>query len=199
MAWDQILSAAILLFLVMDPLGNVPLFLSVLDGVAPERRQRVLVRELLLALLFLAAFLGFGGPLLSVLGIRQESLSVAGGIIVFLIALKMIFPSPGTASADHELEGEPLVVPLAVPLVAGPSAFATLLLLGQGTNGLPQGPLAIALLLAWGASAAILLASGLLRRVLGKRGLIAIERLMGMLLVAVAVQMFLDGVKSYLR
>ncbi len=198
MVWDQILSAAILLFLVMDPLGNVPLFLSVLDGVAPERRQRVLVRELLLALLFLGAFLGFGGALLSLLGIRQESLSIAGGIIVFLIALKMIFPSPSGGSADHELEGEPLVVPLAVPLVAGPSAFATLLLLGQGATGLPQGQLAIALLIAWGASAAILLASGVLRRILGKRGLIAIERLMGMLLVALAVQMFLDGVKSYL-
>lgn len=198
MPWDRIISAAIILFLVMDPLGNIPPFVSVLDRVAPERRQKVLARELLLALVFLVGFSFFGGPLLHLVGIRQESVSIAGGLIIFLIAVRMIFPAAKGAASEADFEEEPLVVPLAVPLVAGPSAFATLLLLGEGKEGLEQGPILIALLFAWGASSAILLSSSLLSRVLGRRGLIAMERLMGMLLVALAVQMFLDGAKAYL-
>lgn len=197
MLWDRILSAATILFLVMDPLGNIPLFLSVLDRVPNDRRQRVLIRELLLAFVFLTGFLVLGGSLLAVVGIREESVSIAGGIIIFLIALRMVFPAPATPTDD--IEGEPLIVPLAVPLVAGPSAFATLVLLERGPDGLPQGQLMISLLLAWGATSAILLSSGALRKLLGRRGLVAMERLMGMLLVALAVQMFLDGVKSYLQ
>ncbi|MCA9548689.1 MAG: YhgN family NAAT transporter [Myxococcales bacterium] len=193
---QPILSAAVLLFMVMDPLGNVPIFLSVLERVPPDRRQAVLRRELLVALAVLVVFALFGARVLDVLGLREESVSVAGGIIVFLIALRMMFPT-GPATAD-DLDGEPFVVPLAIPLVAGPSAFATLLLLAGHEEGLGTPALLVALLVAWAVSAAILMASGFLRRVLGRRGLIAVERLMGMLLVAVAVQMFLDGVKRYL-
>lgn len=199
MPWERILSAATILVLVMDPLGNVPLFLSVLERVRADRRTRVLVRELLLALAFLVAFSLVGGPLLRLVGIRQESVSIAGGIIVFLIALRMVFPAARSAGADPEGDEEPLVVPLAVPLVAGPSAFATLVLIGEGQDGLSAGPLLVALVLAWGATSVILLSAGQLRRLLGRRGLIAVERLMGMLLVALAVQMFLDGVQSYLE
>ncbi|MEO1231871.1 MAG: MarC family protein [Myxococcota bacterium] len=198
MSWDRILSAAIVLFLVMDPLGNIPLFASVLERVEPRRRRPVLTRELLLALGFLVLFTFFGGPLLGVLHIRPESVSIAGGIIIFLIALRMIFPGAKHGPSDTDLEGEPLVVPLAVPLVAGPSAFATLLLLGEGADGMDKGSLIAALILAWGVSSAILALAMPLRQLIGRRGLIAIERLMGMILVALAVQMFLDGTKSYL-
>lgn len=198
MPWDRVLSAATILFLVMDPLGNIPLFASVLERVAPRRQQPVLARELLLALGFLVLFSFFGGPLLDVLGIRSESVSIAGGIIIFLIALRMIFPGAKHGPSEIDLEEEPLLVPLAIPLVAGPSAFATLLLLGEGAEGLDRGPLLLALVLAWAASSAILALAMPLRRWIGRRGLIAIERLMGMILVALAVQMFLDGVKSYL-
>jgi multiple antibiotic resistance protein len=191
------LSAALLLFLVMDPLGNVPLFLSALDQVAPERRRRVLVRELLIALASLLLFIFFGGTLLGLLGIRTESLRVAGGIILFLIALRMIFPGPNRHAAD-DVEGEPFIVPLAIPFVAGPSAFATLLLLGQA-DGASLLSLMVSLLLAWAASAVILLLAEQIGRILGRRGLIAIERLMGMLLVALSVQMFLDGAKSVIN
>ena len=161
----------------------------------------MLVRELLVALAFLVAFALLGRQVLDLVGIRQESVSMAGGIIVFLIALRMVFPAPKTEGAHRELETEleePLVVPLAVPLVAGPSAFATLILLGQGPDGLPFLPLLGALGLAWGVTAIVLLSSGQLRRVLGRRGLMAVERLMGMLLVALAVQMFMDGARAYL-
>lgn len=188
-------SAAILLFLVMDPLGNVPPFLSTLAKVAPERRTRVLARELLIALAALLLFLFFGRPLLGLLGIREESLAIAGGIVLLLISLKMLFP--GAVGGDEELDGEPFVVPLAIPLVAGPSSLATILLLA-GREGADPWMLSGALLAAWGASSAILLLSPLMQRALGRRGLVAIERLMGLLLVALAVQLFLDGVKAYL-
>jgi multiple antibiotic resistance protein len=189
-------SAAILLFLVMDPLGNVPLFVSALSRVAPARRTRVLVRELVIALVALLAFLFFGRSVVGLLGIREESISIAGGIVLFLISLRMLFPPPGgTGEADA---GEPFVVPLAIPLVAGPSALATLLLLA-GQEGARPGLLAAALGAAWLASSLILLASPLLHRALGERGLVAFERLAGLLLVALAVQMFLDGLAAHLR
>ncbi len=189
-------SAAILLFLVMDPLGNVPLFVSALAGVPPERRLRVLWRELLIALAVLLGFLFGGRAALDLLGIREESISVAGGIVLFIISIRMLFPSHERGPAGPA--GEPFVVPLAIPLVAGPSAFATLILLA-GQPGARPGVLALALLAAWAASTVILLASPRLDRVLGDRGLMAMERLMGLLLVALAVQMLIDGLAATLR
>lgn len=185
-------SAAVLLFLVMDPLGNVPPFVAVLARVAPERRTTVLVRELVMALVALLAFLFFGRQVIGFLGIREESIAIAGGIVLFLISLRMLFP--GSAGADSEPREEPFIVPLAIPLVAGPSALATLLLLA-GRPGADPLVLAGALLAAWLVSAVILLSAPLLQRVLGAHGLVAMERLMGLLLVALAVQLFLDGLK----
>jgi len=194
----DLINAAVLLFVVMDPLGNVPIFLSVLDKVAPERRYRVLIRELLVALLILFGFLLSGQYVLALLGLEQSSVSIAGGIILFLIALKMIFPVPRSLRDDEEdANQEPFLVPLAVPLVAGPSAMAVLLLFVTKEPD-RLGTWSLALVLAWLASALILLAAPQLKKVLGQRGLIAMERLMGMLLVAISVQMFLDGTANFL-
>jgi len=190
-------SAVVTLFLVMDPLGNVPLFLSVLKTVEPRRRRVVLVRELAIAYGVLVLFLLLGKWLLRFLGLEPEAVSIAGGIVLFIIALRMIFPGDGATSGE-QIEGEPFVVPLAIPLVAGPSALATLLLL-QSARGSTPGSLMIALTIAWTISGAILLSSTALYRMLGERGLIAMERLMGMLLVMVAVQMLLNGVKASLH
>lgn len=194
----DLIGAFVLLFVVMDPLGNIPIFLSVLEPVAPERRFRVLARELLLALVILFAFLFGGQYLLAALHLSQYSISVAGGIILFLIALKMIFPVQRQMREDESDEDEePFIVPLAVPLVAGPSAMALLLLLATRHPD-RLGLWSLALLMAWGATAAILATAPLLKRLLGKRALIATERLMGMLLVAIAVQMFLEGITEFL-
>jgi multiple antibiotic resistance protein len=191
----DILAAVITLFLIMDPLGNIPLFLSSLKTVDPERRQRVLARELLFAYGVLLACLFLGGWALQLLGLEQESISIAGGIVLFLIALRMIFPAE---KSDMDLpEGEPFLVPLAVPLIAGPSALAALLLLQRSSPG-QTGELVIALTIAWALTGAILLSSTFFYRVLRERGLMAMERLMGMLLVMVAVQMFMNGVKAFL-
>jgi multiple antibiotic resistance protein len=185
-----LLSAFVLLFLVMDAFGNIPLFLSAVAPVAPERRRRVIARELVIALAILVVFL-FAGPLvLRGLGISEEALSIAGGIILFIIALRMIFPQHG--SMAEELQGEPLIVPLAIPFVAGPSALATVMLV-MSENPARWPTWLAALLLAWAATAAILLGAERLARFLGQRGLVALERLMGMVLTAVAVEMFLRG------
>ena len=193
----DILSAAVTLFLVMDPLGNVPLFLSILKRVPPERRRRVLLRELAFAYLVLIVFLLMGDALLRFLGLQQEAVAISGGIVLFLIALRMIFPGHGPL-AENPSEGEPFVVPLAIPLVAGPSALATLLLL-RSTVPSSTATLLAVVTATWAVSSIILLSSTVLYRVLGERGLMAMERLMGMLLVMVAVQMLMNGFASYLR
>jgi len=192
-----VLSAAVLLFLVMDPFGNIPFFLDALGNVEPGRRQRVILRELLLALVVLVFFLFFGRYLLRALQISESSLTIAGGIILFLIAVRMIFP--GRAGVfDEAVDGEPFLVPLAVPFVAGPSAMASVLFIsGLAPERWPEWLLA--LLLAWSAAGGILLLSGALGRYLGRSVLAAMERLMGMLLTAVAVQMSLTGIRRFLE
>ncbi len=188
-------SAFVLLFLVMDPAGNVPMFLAALAPVAPERRRRVLVRELLIALGVLVTFLFLGPQLLALLGVSESGLSIAGGIILFLIAIRMIFPSAHAVTED--LDGEPFIVPLAIPFVAGPSAMATVMLV-MSHDPLRWPTWLAALVLAWGASAALLLVANRLGRRLPRRGLVAVERLMGMLLTAIAVEMLIRGLRGAL-
>jgi multiple antibiotic resistance protein len=190
------ISAVVTLFLVMDPLGNVPIFLSVLKQVRPERRRTVVIREVLIAYGVLVLFLLAGDQALQLLQIQQESISIAGGIVLFLIAIRMIFPSR-TQHAE-KTEGEPLVVPLAIPLIAGPSTLATLLLLKRADDSSTL-DLWLATTIAWLATAAILLAAPFFYRILGERGLAAMERLMGMVLVMIAVQMLLNGIRVFLQ
>src|ERR1051325_3490578 len=154
----------------MDPLGNIPPFLSVLKNVQPERRRRVLIREILIAYVVLLVFLFLGRRVLTLLGLQQETISIAGGIVLFLIALRMIFPREGGLFGE-KLEGEPFIVPLAIPLVAGPSALAVVLLLKSEVSVTWQ--LLLAVTIAWALCALILLSSTSLYRVLKQRGLIA--------------------------
>ena len=192
-----ILSAALLLFFILDPLGNVPVLLSLFKNVPASRQRNVLVRELLIALLVLMVFLWGGQYVLTAMHLRQESVSIAGGIVLFLIGLRMIFPTPEGVMGDVA-GGEPFIVPLAIPMIAGPSGMAAVMLLGSQEPG-RMGDWMLALCLAWGATALILLSATGLKKLLGTRALTAIERLMGMVIVAISVQMFLDGVASYLR
>lgn len=189
-----LISAALLLFLVMDPLGNIPLFLTALKNVPPSRRLKVIVRELFIALFVMIAFLFSGQAFLSALHISEPALTATGGVILFLIALKMIFPQ--ASHAQNANDEEPFIVPLAIPYIAGPSALATLLLI---MNGEPERwPEWLgALFAAWFLSGLILMSAGPLAKILRNRGLIAIERLMGMILVAIAIQMLMDGIAKF--
>ncbi len=190
-----VFSAALLLFLVMDPFGNIPFFVSALQPVDESRRTRVIVRELLIALAVLLVFLFAGQHILGALGISDPALTVAGGTVLFLIAVKMVFPPP-KGSKGEAVDGEPFIVPLAIPYVAGPSTMASLLLI---MNREPDRYMdwLVALLAAWLATGLILSLSGVFARRLGPKALIAIERLMGMLLVAIAMQMLMTGVARF--
>jgi len=189
-------SAAFLLFLILDPLGNIPIVLSLLKPLTPRRRRIVLVRELLIALGVLMAFLWGGIHVLEAMHLRQESVSIAGGIVLFLIGIKMIFPGPG--GMFGETDAEPFIVPMAIPMIAGPSAMASVMLLGSQQPD-RMGDWSLALALAWGATAVILFSATYLYKALGQAFLVAIERLMGMLLVAISVQMLMDGVSAWLK
>ena len=189
----EIFSTALLLCLVLDPVGNIPAFLAVLNKVPPARHRRILVREMLIALVALVLFLFLGEHILAALQVSYGSLGAAGGIILFLIAVRMVFPSPKGVFNEESDDGEPFIVPLAIPLIAGPGTMATLMLLTAREPG--KWPIWLAaLLLAWLVSGVILLFAERLGRLLGKRTLAAIERLMGLILTTVAVEMLINGI-----
>jgi len=191
---DLILSTAITLFIVLDPFGNLAVFHAVLSGCPEKDRGRIMARELLIALIVLMLFLFWGQSILNFLGLQTHTLLIASGVILFIISLGMIFPAK--AVIGHDNDEAPFIVPLAIPLIAGPSAIILLLLLAsQNTEHISE--IAIATFLAWLASAAILMTSPIFMKFLGRKGSRALERLMGMLLVMIAIQMFLDGVAAY--
>jgi multiple antibiotic resistance protein len=192
---DQFVSMAITLLLVMDPLGNVPLYLTSLRHVEPGRRQRVIVREVLISLAIMVVWLFIGGWLLDAMNITQEAMRVGGGLVLLLIAIRMIFPSP-TASMKEDVVGEPFIVPMAVPYFAGPSVLATEAIMMQ-TADTHVGILVLALCTCWLVASVILLSSGLLQRILGDKVLEALERLMGMILAVLSVQMMLEGALEF--
>jgi MarC family membrane protein len=189
-------SATILLILITDPIGNIPIFANALKHVAPERRARVILREVLIAFVLLLTFMFIGESFLRVMSLSQLSLQIGGGVILFLIALRMIFPPPKTDS--QETLTEPLIVPLAIPAIAGPSALATVLLLVAQA---PEKRLEwiAALCVTMTVSAAVLVLAERIQRVAGDRFVVALERLMGLVLVAVSVEMLLRGIKIFIK
>jgi len=188
-------TAAITLILVMDPLGNIPVFLSILNRYDEATQKRIIIRETAIAFLILVAFLFFGQYIMHGLHLTTAALSIAGGIILFLIALRMIFPPK--KGNDNEIAEEPFIVPLAVPLTAGPSAMAIVMLFVTRQPHLMLSWF-VAILIASVVFLIIVLGGRVLMKFLGKRGLIALERLMGMVLTTLAVQMFLSGLSQYL-
>ncbi len=190
------LSALVLLLLVLDPFGSLPVFISILRGVAPERRTRVALRETAIAFGVLLAFMLSGQGFLSLMHLSERSLEVAGGVILLIIAIRMIFGGGGDGYGAEGLAREPFVFPLAVPLLAGPSAMATVLLLASRQ---PEhlwrwvGALSVAMAV----SAVVLIGADRIRRLIGDSMVKAIEKLMGLVLTAIAVEMILAGLKRY--
>lgn len=188
-------SALVLLLLVLDPFGSLPIFISVLQGVAPERRRRVAVREAVIAFGVLLVFMLAGQAFLALMRLSERSLEVAGGVILLIIAIRMIFAGGAEVYAS-DAQREPLIFPLAVPLLAGPSAMATVLLLASRQPDRLMHWIG-ALTLAMAVSGTVLLAADRIRRWLGESMVSAIEKLMGLVLTAIAVEMILAGLKRY--
>jgi multiple antibiotic resistance protein len=191
----ELFSSVFLLLLVLDPLGNIPFLLSLLRNVPIPRRRKIILRESAVAVVVLIVFLLVGDWLLLAMHLSNPALEIAGGLILFLIALRMVFPPANHAAehAENEIDGEPFIVPLAIPMIAGPSALATVLLASRqsGQTLLWVG----AIVLACGVNAAFLLASGWFARLFGKSGMQALERLMGLILTTMAVQMLITGIR----
>jgi multiple antibiotic resistance protein len=192
----SLFAIAFSLFLLMDSIGNIPLYISFLKRIPAKRQWKIILREMVIALLIIILFYFLGSGLLEFLSINQYTIQMAGGIILFMICLKMVFPS---TSAEENLphEVEPFIVPLAVPLVAGPAVLAAVIIYSkQETNTLIM---IGAIFIAWAASLIILLGSPFLNKILGWRGIVAIERLMGLVLSLIAIQMFLNGLAAFLK
>ena len=189
-------AALVLLLLVLDPFGSLPIFISVLKSVPPERRRIVACREVGIAFGVLAVFMVGGQAFLQLMRLSERSLEVAGGVILLIIAVRMVFASGGEVYAKAQAGREPFVFPLAVPLLAGPSAMATVLLLASRQ---PEGlwlwmaALTVAMLV----SGAVLLTAERLRKLLGDSVVAATEKLMGLVLTAIAIEMILAGLKRY--
>ena len=187
-------SATILLLLITDPVGNIPVFANALKHVAPERRARVILREILIAFFLLLTFMFVGEGFLRVMNLSELSLQIGGGVILFLIALRMVFPPP--AAEEAEILTEPLIVPLAIPAIAGPSALATVLLLVSQQPERRWEWIA-ALCVTMVISAVVLVSAERIQRIVGPRLVTAVERLMGLVLVSVAIEMMLRGAKTF--
>ncbi len=191
------LSATILLILITDPIGNIPIFANALRPVAPERRPWVILREICIAFVLLLTFMFVGEGFLRVMNLSELALQIGGGVILFLIALRMVFPPPASAADDEQMV-EPLIVPLAVPAIAGPSALATVLLL---VSQQPErrmewiGALCVTMVV----SAIVLVSAERIQRIIGTRLVVAMERLMGLVLVSVAIEMLLRGIKTFVQ
>jgi MarC family membrane protein len=194
---ESFFQSFILLLLVTDPFGNVPLFVSTLRQVAPERRNRVVLRECMIAFGLLLVFMMVGRPFLDALQLSEVALRIGGGVVLFLIALRMVFPQPGGVFGQtHAGATEPLIVPLAIPALAGPKALVTVLLFSSQAKMSMWLYAAVISLVAvvW---LVVLLAAERLQRVLGDAVMTAFERLMGLILTAIAIEMLLAGVRAY--
>ena len=195
---ESLIQTFILLILVTDPFGNVPLFVSALQNVEKSRRWKVVVRECVIAYGILLLFMFFGRHLLSAMQLTEVSLRIGGSVILFLIAMRMVFPQPGGVFGDSEGDGEPFIVPLAIPAIAGPSALATVLLFSSRSNTevLLNVAALTAVALVW---LAVFLGAEKLQKALGPRVMTAFERLMGLILTAIAVEMFMAGIREFLK
>jgi multiple antibiotic resistance protein len=191
----SLLAMTFSLFLLMDSVGNLPLFISILKDIPRKRQLQIIFRELIIALCTMILFHFVGDALLTALQIQQYTVLVSGGLILFLLSLKMIFPTSHDTEALAGTEKEPFIVPLAIPLVAGPAVLAAIILYSRQQ---PDTYITItAIVFAWAISTIILLSSTFLNKILGRRGILATERLMGLILTMMSIQMFLEGISQF--
>jgi multiple antibiotic resistance protein len=191
----KMLAMAFSLFLLMDSIGNIPLFIAILKDIPRKRQLQIIFREMVIALVVMILFNFLGDYLLNALQVTQYTVLISGGIILFLIALKMIFPAK-ESEQPSQIDKEPFIVPLAIPLVAGPAVLAAIILYSRQETGSLSSVLAI--IAAWIVTTLILLSSTFLNKIMGPRGIIACERLMGLVLTMIAIQMFLEGLAQFL-
>ncbi|WP_367670612.1 YhgN family NAAT transporter [Sodalis-like secondary symbiont of Drepanosiphum platanoidis] len=193
----KIISDIIFLLLIIDPLGNLPIFINILKNINYKRRFFIIIREMIFSLFIMFIFLFFGEKILFFLNLKNYVVSISGGIILFLIALKMIFLENKDKSIIKK-NNEPFLVPIAIPLISGPSILSSLIIFSHNYSNNIKYVIFI-LFISWLIALIILLISNYLIKFLGKQGMIAIERIMGLILIMISIQMILNGIKSYLN
>jgi len=189
------ISSVVLLLLVCDPFGNVPIFISALREVPHERRRRIILRECVIAFAVLTGFVFIGRPFLELLGLSEQSLQIGAAVVLMLVAIRMVFPTADGVYGQAP-GGEPFIVPLAIPALAGPSALATVLLFVSREPHRTWWWVA-AIAVAMSGATLILAFAERLQRWLGERVTVAFERLMGLILAAIAVELMLRGVRQF--
>lgn len=187
----SLLTLSLVLFLIMDPIGNVSSFLTMVKGIEPRKQSKIVLREMGIALLFMLLFNYLGEFIFNLLQISETTVTITSGVILFIIAVQILFPQLH-GIRENIPEEEPFIIPLAIPLIAGPSLLATIMLYAHTEENLLT--MLLAILIAWTGAVFVLLSARFLHRILGVNGLMACEKLMGMILVLLAVQRFLDGV-----
>jgi multiple antibiotic resistance protein len=184
------------IFFVLNAVGQIPLFLAILAPFEHKRQLKIIVREMTIALVVLLLFTFFGDKILEVLGISRPIIGMAGGVLLFIISLGMIFPKP-TSAAEPKLTQEPMVIPLAIPVITGPGAITTVMLYAHETGSTVY--VGLAAFCAWVPSLIILLTGSFIKRMLGEKGMIAVERLGGMLVCLIGIQMFTSGTLTVIK
>lgn len=192
--YTQFFTVTFALFLLMNPIGNVPIYLALLKEIPPRRQAQIILRELAMALAILLLFQFVGQGLLNLLGVKKDALLIAGGLILLIIAMRMIFPPEKSTAKITEKKEEPFLVPLAIPLVAGPAILSAIIIY---SNEVPTLPLTFSILSAWALVTVILVSAPVLLKLLKERGILACERLMGLILILIASQMFLNGLRIF--
>lgn len=187
----SLFTITVTLLLIMDPLGNLSSYLTMVNGLDPQRRKRIVFREMFIALAIMLFFNYLGEYIFTFLHLSETTVRLSSGVILFLIAIKILFTAKDSPRA-HLPTGEPMVFPLAVPLIAGPALMATIMLYAHLEP--TQTIMIVAILIAWLISICVLLFAEPIKRVLKTNGLMACERLIGMVLVLIAVQRFLEGI-----
>jgi len=191
---NPIFTLTLSLFFLMDAIGNIPVFIAILKKYPLKKQRWIIVRELTIALLMMITFYFGGNFFLDSLGISKETVRIAGGIVLLIISLKLIFPS--RENEEKEDIKEPFIVPLAIPLIAGPAILASLMIYsGQDIRTFD---VVLSILIAWSLSTLILLCAPFLQKILGHRGIAALERLMGLILILISIQMFIDGIDGFI-
>jgi len=193
----EVISLSFSFFLLMDPIGNIPLFITILNPIPEERKKKIVAREMLIALFTILVFAVVGEKLLDLLDISTQTLSISGGIILFIIALRMIFSNDAAETSSNVTTKEPFIVPLAIPLIAGPSILAAVMIFAKKQNN--NLTLILSIMIAWMISFIILLLSQNLKKFLKENTILALERLMGLILTFIATEMLLQGVESFIK
>lgn len=192
----SLFSITVVLFIIMDPIGNIPSYLTLVKDVDPARKRFVLIREMLIALAFMVAFNFIGEYIFSVLELSDTAVQLSSGLILFLTAIKILFPASNSFRRNLP-QGEPFIIPLAVPLIAGPSLLATIMLYARMETSVPI--MLGSIFIAWILALVILLIAPVFKRYLGDNGLMACERLLAMVLVMLAIQRFMEGIQTFVE